>query len=250
MVEVKTDITRQNISAPTGGIPRVSRPNIESGIEKTLAPLFKGLAGVLATSGNEAKANFAFNLQNELNSASLTMNKLELSKLRDKRIAAAGPEGSNILTAEDARMAQKGIKPEFTFHRVRDQATGDILVLDQNKNIIERIKIETPLDRGRFDEASGRIQSGLKYTQATFPRTGDTLKAQLVDPHLDDPVKYKKMMDASLELSGELANIGKVIQRGIDLHLARTGKEVSELDIPSSLILPLLAYSMLLRVKL
>jgi hypothetical protein len=233
MTEQTSVIDRQGVPARIGGIPRVSRPDSTSGIKATLEPLFTGIMGAITTADNEKKAKFAFSLRNKLNQASITKNQLEVANLRDKLINAEGPDGSGLLTPEDMREAQK-MKPEFTFNRKIDQATGDTIVYDADNNIIQRIKAAPP-ETGDTEAHLERVTRGLNYVQEKMPNFSNTLNAQLINPHDPknggDVVKFKALGDAGVELGGEVSRVIEVIESAITLHHIRTGKEMSILDI-------------------
>jgi hypothetical protein len=240
MTESSTTITRQNVSAPTGGIPRVTRPTISSGVEEIGKTLGAGIVGFLQVKGGEKKANFAFELRKKVNLWALTKNKHEVSKLRDKAIADAGPDGTDILTPEDMVAAQKGIKPEFSPHFTKN-ADGSITTTDGDKNILHIQPPPEKFDRGQVESGTARIKQGLAYNQKTFPRTAETLKIQLIDPHTPNPrnpdpvqvTKHKALIKASLSFSAVLTTVGKVIERATDENIAEKGTDVSALDPPN-----------------
>jgi hypothetical protein len=239
MAEVKQHITRQRISAPIGGIPRVSRKDFTSNIEDIATPILKGLVGMFQVAGNEAKAEFSFDLQSKINIWSLTKNKLEVSKLRDKALADAGPDGTDILTIEDMVSAQRNMKPEFTPHRVKNN-DGSISTFDSNRNLLFRTDPPTSTKEGSIEGALGRRRQNLEANQKAFPRTAETLRIQLIDPHKPaandpnpDPIqvtKYNNLMKATLQFSDSLANIRTTIIDLADAHLMEMGTDISELD--------------------
>jgi len=234
MVETPTTITRQSVGAPSGGMPRIPRSNISSGIEAIGKTVGEGLVGFFEVRGNEKKAKWAFKFRNTLNNLAITKNRLEVANERDRLIKEAGPDGSGILSQMDMRQAQQ-MKPEFVLNRRRDQFSGDTLVYDENNQIVARIPAKESAEKGIVENALNRIQngtpSGLRALQDAFPRTSETLETQLINPHVGDPEKHKKAQAAALELSVELDRVSTTIQQAIDLTIMRTGTEYSTLDI-------------------
>jgi len=239
MAELKQHITRQRISAPVGGIPRVSRKDFTSNIEDIATPIIKGLVGMFQVSGNEAKAEFAFDLQSKMNLWALTKNKHELSILRDRALTDAGPDGTDILTAEDIVSAQKNLRPEFTPHRVKNK-DGSVSTFDSNKNLLFRTEPPTSTQEGDVEGALGRKRQALEVNQKAFPRTSETLRIHLVDPHKPAPndpnpdpaqvAKYNKLMRSTLQFSDSITNIRSTIRDLADAHLIEIGTDVSEVD--------------------